>query len=227
MSEEVNEKEAESEAQTEIPVESGEIQAESETEKSGVQEAEGKETEADTQESELDAAKKRITELEAEAADYKDKYLRAVADFQNLRKRSIQEKQEAFDYANTNLLKDLLDSLDNFDRTVEAAASATDPKTIADGVTMINKSMVSMLENKYDLVAYGAVGDAFNPDIHEAIGKSDDPVAEPVLKAVYLKGYKLKDRVIRHAKVMVSMPDGSVKAEDTGDSKAEKAEESK
>ncbi|MBO7638700.1 MAG: nucleotide exchange factor GrpE, partial [Treponema sp.] len=153
--------------------------------------------------------------------------LRAVADFQNLRKRSIQEKQEAFDYANTNLLKDLLDSLDNFDRTVEAASSATDPKTIADGVTMINKSMVSMLENKYDLVAYGAVGDAFNPDIHEAIGKSDDPVAEPVLKAVYLKGYKLKDRVIRHAKVMVSMPDGSVKAEDTGDSKAENAEESK
>ena len=222
MSEEVNEKEAESEAQTDIPVEK-----ESETENAGVQASEETVAEEDSQESELDKAKKRIEELEAEAADYKDKYLRAVADFQNLRKRSIQEKQEAYDYANTNLLKDLLDSLDNFDRTVEAASSASDPKAIADGVTMINKSMVSMLENKYDLVAYGAVGDAFNPDIHEAIGKSDDPVAEPVLKAVYLKGYKLKDRVIRHAKVMVSMPDGSVKAKDTGDSKAEKAEESK
>ncbi len=222
MSEEVNEKEAESEAQTDIPVEK-----ESETENAGVQGSEETVAEEDSQESELDKAKKRIEELEAEAADYKDKYLRAVADFQNLRKRSIQEKQEAYDYANTNLLKDLLDSLDNFDRTVEAASSASDPKAIADGVTMINKSMVSMLENKYDLVAYGAVGDAFDPDIHEAIGKSDDPVAEPVLKAVYLKGYKLKDRVIRHAKVMVSMPDGSVKAKDTGDSKAEKAEESK
>ena len=222
MSEEVNEKESESEAQTDIPVEK-----ESETENAEVQASEETVAEEESQESELDKAKKRIEELEAEAADYKDKYLRAVADFQNLRKRSIQEKQEAFDYANTNLLKDLLDSLDNFDRTVEAAASATDPKTIADGVTMINKSMVSMLENKYDLVAYGAVGDAFDPDIHEAIGKSDDPVAEPVLKAVYLKGYKLKDRVIRHAKVMVSMPDGSVKAENTGDSKAENAEESK
>ncbi|MBR6152810.1 MAG: nucleotide exchange factor GrpE [Treponema sp.] len=222
MSEEVNEKESESEAQTDIPVEK-----ESETENAEVQASEETVAEEESQESELDKAKKRIEELEAEAADYKDKYLRAVADFQNLRKRSIQEKQEAFDYANTNLLKDLLGSLDNLDRTVEAASSATDPKTIADGVTMINKSMVSMLENKYDLVAYGAVGDAFDPDIHEAIGKSDDPVAEPVLKAVYLKGYKLKDRVIRHAKVMVSMPDGSVKAEDTGDSKAENAEESK
>ncbi len=176
---------------------------------------------ADSEKSELDKANEKISELEKQVEEYKDKYLRSVADFQNLRKRSIQEKQEAFDYANTNLLKDLLDSLDNFDRTVDAAATATDPKSIADGVKMINKSLVSMLENNYNLVAYGAVGDAFDPDIHEAIGKSDDPVAEPVLKAVYLKGYKLKDRVIRHAKVMVSMPDGSVKSDEKSEDKPE------
>lgn len=175
----------------------------------------------DSEKSELDKANEKISELEKQVEEYKDKYLRSVADFQNLRKRSIQEKQEAFDYANTNLLKDLLDSLDNFDRTVDAAATATDPKSIADGVKMINKSLVSMLENNYNLVSYGAVGDAFDPDIHEAIGKSDDPVAEPVLKAVYLKGYKLKDRVIRHAKVMVSMPDGSVKADEKSEEKPE------
>ena len=84
--------------------------------------------------------------------------------------------------------------------------------------------MVSMLENKYNLAAYGEVGDAFNPDLHEAIGSSQDPVAEPVLKAVYLKGYKLKDRVIRHAKVMVSMPDGTVtenKENNSGEAEAE------
>lgn len=172
------------------------------------------ETESPAEKSDLDKANDRIAELEKEVEELKDKYLRSVADFQNLRKRAAQEKQEAYDYANTSLLKDLLDSLDNFDRTVEAAATASDPKSIADGVTMINKSLVSMLENKYDLASYGAVGDAFDPDIHEAIGKSDDPVAEPVLKAVYLKGYKLKNRVIRHAKVMVSMPDGTVKAEE-------------
>ncbi|MCH5291447.1 MAG: nucleotide exchange factor GrpE [Treponema sp.] len=169
---------------------------------------------------ELEQANAKIAELRSqleektkECDDFKDRYLRSVADFQNLRKRAMQEKQEAFDYGNAGLLKDLLDSLDNFDRTVEAAAVATDPKAIADGVTMINKGLVSMLENKYNLVAYGAVGDTFDPDIHEAIGKSDDPVAEPVLKEVYMKGYKLKDRVIRHAKVMVSMPDGTVSTE--------------
>ena len=82
---------------------------------------------------------KQIDGLKKENADLKDQVLRRAADFDNYRKRAIQEKQEAFDFANTNLLKDLLESLDNFDRTVEAAATATDPKSIADGVTMINK----------------------------------------------------------------------------------------
>jgi len=181
--------------------------------------------------SELDLANDKIAELEKQIeelnktnADLKDQVLRRAADFDNYRKRAIQEKQDAFDFANTNLLKDLLDSLDNFDRTVDAAATATDPKSIADGVKMINKSMVSMLENKYNLVAYGVAGDAFDPDIHEAIGSMQEAVAEPVLKAVYLKGYKLKDRVIRHAKVMVSMPDGSVKAEETSTESAADSE---
>ena len=177
------------------------------SEDSGSEEENDASTEAEgTQADSADELNKQIEALEKERDDYKDKWMRSVADFQNLRKRSIQEKQEAFDYGNASLLKDLLESLDNFDRTVEAAATATDAKSIADGVTMINKSLVSMLENKYNLVAYGAVGDAFDPDIHEAIGRSEEQVEEPTVKAVYLKGYKLKDRVIRHAKVMVALP---------------------
>lgn len=194
-------------------------------------EQETQETVKDVPESELDVANTKIAELEKQVeelnkanADLKDQLLRRVADFDNYRKRAIQEKQDAFDYANTSLLKDLLDSLDNFDRTVEAASSASDAKSIADGVTMINKGMVSMLENKYNLIAYGQAGDAFDPDIHEAIGSVQEAVAEPVLKAVYLKGYKLKDRVIRHAKVMVSMPDGSVKADETESADSKKEE---
>lgn len=184
--------------------ESSEKAADSETETNAGTEAEQNESDAES-EKEL-TPEEKIAALEAENAKLKEEVLRRAADFENYRKRAIQEKQEAFDYANTNLLKDLLESLDNFDRTVEAAATATDPKSIAEGVSMINKSLISMLENKYNLVGYGAVGEPFDPDIHEAIGKADEDVAEPTLKAVYLKGYKLKDRVIRHAKVMVSMP---------------------
>ncbi|WP_407400427.1 nucleotide exchange factor GrpE [Treponema sp.] len=185
-----------------VPETQNETVEEQSTEENQAEKAEAAE---ETAEKEL-TPEEKIAVLEAENAQLKEEVLRRVADFENYRKRAIQEKQDAFDYANTSLLKDLLESLDNFDRTVEAAATATDPKAIADGVSMISKSLISMLETKYSLVSYGAAGDAFDPDIHEAIGKADEDVAEPTLKAVYLKGYKLKDRVIRHAKVMVSMP---------------------
>ena len=211
MSDEEIKEQTEETSETEEKVEDS--SAEESDVSSSSEEASGEEVK-DSNEARLSELEKEVERLKKENDELKDKYLRSVADFQNLRKRSAQEKQDAYDYANTSLLKDLLDSLDNFDRTVEAATSASDAKSIAEGVTMINKGMVSMLENKYNLVSYGAVGDAFDPDIHEAIGKSDEPVASPVLKAVYLKGYRLKDRVIRHAKVMVSMPDGSVAAEE-------------
>ena len=178
-----------------------EAAAETSADTAKAESAEGK-----TEEAKEPTAEEKIAALEKENADLKDQLLRRAADFENYRKRMLQEKQDAYDYANTNLLKDLLDSLDNFDRTVEAAATATDVKSIADGISMISKNLVSMLENKYNLIGYGAVGDEFDPDIHEAIGMQEGDVEKEELAAVYLNGYKLKDRVIRHAKVMVAKP---------------------
>jgi len=152
----------------------------------------------------------KIAALEAENAELKDQLLRRAADFDNYRKRMMKEKQDTYDYANAALLGDLLDSLDNFDRTIDAAKDAKDEKSVravVDGVKMINKNLVKMLEDKYGLVGYGKSGDEFNPDEHEAIGRCEDEKAKKeTLKEVYLKGYKLKDKVIRHAKVMVSIP---------------------
>ena len=149
----------------------------------------------------------KIAALEKENADLKDQLLRRAADFDNYRKRMMKEKQDTYDYANAGLLADLLDSLDNFDRTIDAAKDAKDAKSIADGIKMINKALVKMLEDKYGLVGYGKEGDEFNPDEHEAIGRMEDEKAKKeTLAQVYLKGYKLKDKVIRHAKVMVKVP---------------------
>ena len=149
----------------------------------------------------------KIAALEKENADLKDQLLRRAADFDNYRKRMMKEKQDTYDYANAALLADLLDSLDNFDRTIDAAKDAKDAKSIADGIKMINKNLVKMLEDKYGLTGYGKEGDEFNPDEHEAIGRMEDEKAKKeTLAQVYLKGYKLKDKVIRHAKVMVKVP---------------------
>ncbi|MGP1530556.1 MAG: nucleotide exchange factor GrpE [Treponema sp.] len=155
--------------------------------------------------------KEKIEKLEKENAELKDQLLRRAADFDNYRKRVIKEKAEAVEYANSNLLADLLESLDNFDRTVDAAATATDAKSIADGIKMINNTLVAMLETKYGLTSFGKPGEPFCPEEHEALRSEEGEVSEPVLKEIYLKGYKLKDRIIRHAKVMVTMPESSKK----------------
>ncbi len=179
-----------------------------------VETAENKEKKADTaspseeekKEKEL-TPEEKIAALEKQNAELKDQLLRRAADFDNYRKRMLKEKQETYDYANASLLGDLLESLDNFDRTIAAAKDAKDAKTIADGIKMINESLVKMLEDKYGLKAYGKEGEDFDPNEHEAIGRVEDEDAKKeTLKQIYLKGYKLKDRVIRHAKVMVNVP---------------------
>lgn len=207
MADEEVKQEAES---TETPETQTESQTESQTqteEKPECQENSTEQTEAPAEEPKELTPEEKIAELEKENADLKDQLLRRAADFDNYRKRMIKEKQETFDYANENLLADLLESLDNFDRTVEASATATDVKTIVDGIKMVKGSLVQMLENKYGLASYAVEGDEFDPDIHEAIGRvEEEGIEKETLKQIYLKGYKLKDKVIRNAKVMVSVP---------------------
>ena len=152
----------------------------------------------------------RLQELEKQNADLQDQYLRKAADFDNYRKRMIREKQEAIDYANTALLLDLVQILDDFDRAIDAGATSVEQNgsgAFADGISMIRKQLGALLETKYGLEYYPSRNTAFDPNVHEAIGTVPDPaIQEPTVSEEYLKGYKLKGRVIRAAKVMVKMP---------------------
>lgn len=152
----------------------------------------------------------RVEELEKLNADLNDQYLRKAADFDNYRKRMIREKQDAIDFANTNLLVDLVQILDDFDRAIASGGvheAGSPGAALTDGVTIIRNQLSSMLENKYGLVHYPVEGTVFDPHVHEAIGSIPSPeVKEPTVAEEFVKGYKLKDRVIRVAKVMVRMP---------------------
>ena len=166
---------------------------------------------------------KRIEELESICRDWQDQYLRKAADFENYRKRMIREKQEAIDYANGNLLLDLVQVLDDFDRAIDAGKTQggeTSNNAFVEGVVMIKNQMVSMLSSKYGLSYYPAKGEAFDPNLHEAVSMIQSPdVKEAVVGEELQKGYKLKERVIRHSKVMVLMP-----AEKQDEKKAEESE---
>ena len=179
---------------------------ENQTEKSGDQTETASADDENTEKKEQ-TPEEKIADLENQIAELKKEALYKAAENDNWRKRMMQQKDEAVAYANASLLGDLLDSLDNFDRTIDAAKDAKDAKAIADGIKMINKNLVNMLENKYGLASFGKVGDEFNPDEHEAIGRvEDEKVKKETLQQVYLKGYKLNGKIIRHAKVMVSVP---------------------
>ncbi|MDR2491745.1 MAG: nucleotide exchange factor GrpE [Spirochaetaceae bacterium] len=158
------------------------------------------------------SVEERIAALEAQAAAEHDLYLRKAADFDNYRKRTTKEKQDAIDFANQSLLLDLIPILDDFERAVKTAGSSQ--KTEADftafleGVGMIEKRLSSQLENKWQLKRFESAGEPFDPEKHEALAmeKSADHTEAVVLED-FVKGYMLKGRVIRPAKVKVIMPE--------------------
>lgn len=198
-------KHAESESEKKEDVQSEDVKTPAEPETGG--------KEADLQ--------KRIEELEKLNADLQDQYLRKAADFDNYRKRMIKEKQDAIDFANTNLLIDLVQVLDNFDRAAQAGGShesGTPAAALAEGIEMIRSQLATMLESKWGLAYYPAKGQPFDPNVHEAIGQHPNPdVNEPTVAEEFMKGYRLKDRVIRHAKVMVHMPSENINEEKKGE----------
>jgi len=131
-----------------------------------------------------------------------DRYLRTVADFENYRKRSEREKDEFRKYALTNMLRDLLPVLDNFDRALDHAAEGDD---FHKGVLLIYKQLYDILQ-KAGLKPLDEVNVRFNPNIHEAVISEENPsVPSQTVTAVLQKGYFLHDRLLRPALVKVAV----------------------
>lgn len=155
---------------------------------------------------EASAAKARAETLEAELSSLKDQYLRKLADYENFRKRMQRDKEDAVQYANGQLLSDLVGVLDDFDRAVTSSETSKDFQSLHDGVDMIRKRLLGLLEGKYGLSRFDSSGSAFDPNMHEAVMSEQGDCDEPVVVEEFVKGYKLRDRVLRSAKVKVRMP---------------------
>ncbi|MDR2758283.1 MAG: nucleotide exchange factor GrpE [Spirochaetaceae bacterium] len=161
----------------------------------------------------------QIQVLETKLAEATDQYLRKAAEFENFRKRMNREKQEAIDFANQALLLDLIPIIDDFERAIKSAegAGSSSPEftSLYEGIGMIEKRLVSQLENKWGLKHFDSTGEAFDPTRHEAIMmEKSAEISEPVVAEDFIKGYILKDRVVRSAKVKVLMPEESRNSED-------------
>jgi molecular chaperone GrpE len=146
-----------------------------------------------------------VAAAKKEAADSHDRYLRAVADLENFRRRTVREKEELRLFAASRLLEDLLPALDNLGLGLAAARQPkADLKGLANGVELVQQQLKSALA-AHGLKEINPVGEAFDPHQHEAISHqpSADVGAEKVLSVVRT-GYVLNGRLLRPASVIVS-----------------------
>jgi molecular chaperone GrpE len=142
--------------------------------------------------------------LAAEVEKYKDAALRARADLDNYRKRVAREKEDAIRYANNSLLESLLPILDNFELGLEAAKSTPESTGIVQGLQMVRKQLEDFLRD-HGVEIVNAEGNLFDPNLHDAVGhEPNSNVTEGTVIRQLRKGFKLKDRLIRPATVIVS-----------------------
>jgi molecular chaperone GrpE len=164
------------------------------------------------------AASEEVERLRREVADLKDRSVRALADFDNFRKRSQRESQEFKKYALLEPMRDFLTVIDNLDLALTAQGSAEDLKR---GVEMIHRQMQDLLR-RFGATEVPAVGQPFDPTQHEAVAREESPeVKAPTVVAELRRGYRMHDRLLRPSMVKVAVPveekPGPAASEDRGE----------
>jgi molecular chaperone GrpE len=146
--------------------------------------------------------------LQADLDRFRDLALRSQADFENYKKRSAREKEEAIKYANSTLLERLVSIIDNFELGLAAAKKQGEQSPIYSGMVLVQKQLNDLLVEN-GLQPIEAEGRKFDPNLHEAIAhEPSDQVPEGIVLRQTRRGYRFKDRLLRPAKVVVSSGPG-------------------
>lgn len=149
-----------------------------------------------------------LEQAKTDALEAQDKLMRVAADFENQKKRLQREKETALKYAEENIIKEILPSLDNLERAVNQDQESEEfSAQLLEGVQLTIKGLMSSLE-KVGLKPLTSVGEPFDPNFHEAlVMEASKDVPEQRIILEFEKGYMLKDRLLRAAKVVVSKGD--------------------
>jgi len=154
---------------------------------------------------ELEEKEKILEEKEALIIEYEDLLKRKQAEFENYRKRIAREVEELKKYANIELVKDILELIDNFERAIESAKTSKDLDALMEGLEIIDKQFKNVLEKKHDVKVIESVGKEFDPNVHEAIMMEEsDKYSKDTVVEDFQKGYIMYDRVVRPSRVKVA-----------------------
>jgi molecular chaperone GrpE len=160
----------------------------------------------DKSKEQIAALEKKVEEMEAKAAKDKDDYIRLMAEFDNYRRRTAQEKLEIVSMASVETIKGLLPVLDDCERALQVLKDSDDSDAAKEGTELIYNKLMTYLKSK-GLAVIEALGQPFDTDVHEAVAQF--PVQEEEKKGkvfdVVQTGYTLNGKVIRFAKVVVGI----------------------
>ncbi len=161
-------------------------------------------TEEQVEETKVEETKEESAENKLQKAldEKNDQFLRLYAEYDNFRKRSQKEKQDIYSSSKADVIKEILPVIDNFERA--ASNKEASYEDYQKGIEMIFNQFINIL-SKQGVEGFGEKGDAFDPNIHNAVMTvDDDTLGENVIAEVFTKGYKLNDKVIRDAVVKVA-----------------------
>ena len=146
----------------------------------------------------------KLKELEKERDELKDQVLRVAAELENYRRRALKEKREMIDYANERLILNLLALLDDLGKAVEAGKKAVDCDSMLTGLDLIYQKALKLFENENVKIMENTVGKPFDVNEHEAVMRMPSELPEDYIISEVQSGYTMKDKVLRHAKVVTS-----------------------
>ena len=178
------------------------------TEKDEILENEADEVKTEPEKKEKKASKKdkenkRICELVEALKESEDKYIRMLAEYDNFKKRTQKEKELLYKEGIADSVANLLTVLDNLDRAAAVDVEKSDAQSVVDGVNKILEQAKEVF-SKMGVEEIAAKGEKFNPELHNAVMHEDnEEYDENVISEVFLKGYKMGDKVIRHSMVKV------------------------
>jgi len=157
-----------------------------------------------TSDAEIEKLQQQIAEKDRELTEFKDKYLRVLADSENVRKRVRQQAEDTIRLERENLLRELLPIIDNLERAVGAAQRGGNGKSIVEGVEMVLRSMFDFLKAQ-GVSQLNAIGQAFDPQRHEAVDHVATAEHTPnTVIGEFHRGYQIGDRTLRPARVSVA-----------------------
>lgn len=160
--------------------------------------------EEEVQETQVGLNDEKTPEEEPETIDWKDRYLRLSAEFDNFKKRTLKEKMELMRTAGEDIFLNILPVIDDFDRAIDSVEKAKDIEALKEGFKLINSKFIEFLKQR-GVQEIEAKGTEFNTDIHMAVTKIPAPTPELKGKVVDVitKGYYLKEKVLRFSQVVV------------------------